>query len=186
MWFTDTPWPPILICVVIGVILFLVWSSNKSGMLLLGAAGMIVVAGMIFVVEQLIITEAERVEANVYALAAAVEADDVERTLSFFSKRAGSGRSKIAIAMSLYDISDDMRITDLQVEITAANSIGISRFRANGTVTGKGSGIGGHGATRWRLTWNREGEEDEWKITEVQRLHHIRDELIELLDRITK
>ena len=142
MWFIDTPWPPILICVVMGVILFLVWSSNKRGMFLLGAAGMVVAAVMIFFIERLIITEAERIEANVYALADAVKADDVERTLSFFSERVGSGRAKIATAMSLYDISDDMRITDLQVEVTAANSIGTSHFRANGTITGKGSGIG--------------------------------------------
>ena len=184
MWFTDTPWPPILICVVIGVILFLVWSSNKRGMYLLAAGGTIVAAAMVFVVEQIVITEAERVEANVYALADAVKADNIDQTMSFFSERAGGGRAKIATAMSLYDIDDNMRITGLQVEIIAANSIGTSRFRANGMVTGKGSGIRGRGTTRWLLTWSR--EEGEWKITDVKRLHPFREETMELLGPITQ
>lgn len=179
MWFTETAWPPILICAFLAAILLMAWSSSKRGVLLIAAAGMVPLSAIIYLVERNIVTEAERIEANVHALAEAVRNDQAERVLDFFSAGATDWRAAIAAAMAAYDVQDDMRITDVRVEVTAADTIGRSHFRANGTVTGKGIGMGRHGATRWVLIWHREG--GEWKITGVERYDPLSDERIGLL-----
>jgi ketosteroid isomerase-like protein len=172
MWFTETPWPPFAICVGIGAFLLYRFWTTQRATFLVAALVLSGLSSVIFFIEQAIVTEAEQIEANVLLLADAVEQGDVEATLRFLSPREEQMRSRIGGAMAMYDI-DDLRITDLHVRMQADNSIGISHFRANGTVSGKASGVGTHVATRWELTWRR--VEDDWKITEVTRLHPIRD-----------
>ena len=172
MWFTETPWPPILICLAIGAFLVYRFSVTQRSVFLGAALAMVGLSAGIYFIEQAVITESERIEAKVYLLADAVQQGDIEGTLNFLSPRADKMRARIGGAMALYEIDDDLRITDLQVRMTAENSLGISVFRANGTVTGKGSGFSGPARTRWQMTWHREA--GEWKITEIIRLHFIR------------
>jgi ketosteroid isomerase-like protein len=182
MWFTDTPWPPIVVCVVIGAFLLYGFSATQRSIFLVGVAVLLGLMVGIYFIEQAVVTEAERIEANVLRLADAVKQGDVERTLSFLSPREDKMRARIAAALALYDIGDDMRITDLHVRMQADNSIGISHFRANGTIIGKASSLGGRGATRWELTWRR--VEDDWKITQITRLHPIRNnETIDMFEQ---
>ena len=180
MWFTETPWPPILICLAIGAFLVYRFSVTQRSVFLGAALAMVGLMVGIFFIEQAVVTESEQIEAKVYLLADAVRQDDIEGTLSFLSPREDKLRARISVPLTLYDVGDDMRITDLHVRMEAEDSIGISHFRANGTITGKASNLGGRGATRWELTWRR--VEDDWKITRIVRLHPIRNgESIDLL-----
>ncbi|MBT4864192.1 MAG: hypothetical protein HON53_03600 [Planctomycetaceae bacterium] len=172
MWFTETPWPPILVCLAIGAVLVYRFSVTQRSVFLGVALAMVGLAVGIYFIEQAVITESEQIEANVLLLADAVQQDDVEGMLSFLSPREDELRTKIAGGLALYDVGDDLRITDLHVRMEAEDSIGISHFRANGTISGKGSGGTLRVATRWELTWRR--VEDQWEITRVVRLHPIR------------
>ena len=180
MWFTENPWPPILILAVAALGLFFVWTNTRKGMYLAAAITMIVAQVAVYFVERSIVTRAEEIEAAVGELAEAVVAGDVERTLQYISKRRPALRSVVTMALQGYDVQDDLRITDVQVDTFAADSQGHSHFRANGTVAFRGGGIVQRGTTRWRLTWR--WEEGRWRIIRIERLHPISGEEIRLLD----
>ena len=75
MWFTETPWPPILILSVIGVLLFLGWVSQRKTGYLAGVALCVALCGFVFVLEQQIVTETERVEQRLLDFTAAFQRD---------------------------------------------------------------------------------------------------------------
>ena len=171
MWFTETPWPPILICSVIAILFAVVWYAKQRAVFLLGVPVMLVCGVAIYFVEQSIVTEAELVEAAVLDLAETVERGDTEETLSFISANATALRLVIGTALTLVTVEDDLRITDLNVTMMAQNSRAKSHFRANGSFTHRSLGATSNRPTRWELTWQREG--GEWKIVKVDMLDPI-------------
>jgi hypothetical protein len=61
------------------------------------------------------------------------------------------------------------------------NSRAVSLFRANGVVAVKGLGAQQQMASRWQVTWQKEG--NDWKIVEVVRLHPYKDESMQILEQ---
>jgi hypothetical protein len=170
MWFTETPWPPILICSVFAVCLVAMWQANRrTGTVL--AAGLLVIASVaIYFVEQAIVTESEQLEAAVIDLTDAFRRNDQKTMLSFFSKSAIAEQLAVIGAMKLVDVGKDLRVTDDYVQFKAENSRAILHFRANATIKLSGRDFGKQ-PSRWELTWQREA--DDWKIIRVQRLNPI-------------
>ena len=126
-------------------------------------------AGGIFLADRLIITEPKRVEAGVYGLAKAFQAADIERCMEFFSPRDKADRQLVAQAAGMVEIEGPIRITDLSIDMSSAQSRAVATFRASATAKFQGHSDRGH--TRWELTWQREGTD--WKIIRVRRLHFI-------------
>lgn len=183
MWLiTESPWPLIVLCGFAGVYFVFKWWETHRGLFMgLGVALFAMAVGFYYL-ERSIVTEAEIIEANVHELAAAVVNRDVPGVMKFFSPRAEKDRARVGAAMATFIIRGDMRITDMQVEVKAENSLATSHFRANATIVGRASSAGVRGATRWLLTWQKQA--GEWKITEVVRLHPIRDgEVLNIMDR---
>lgn len=180
-YFTQDPLIPILLCAVAAALLAFRWHATSRGGYLGGAVAVLLAAVAIYFFEQQYITPAEQIEAHLHDMAVAVVNDDAERALSYFSPQAA--REKIAVggAMAIYEIDDDLRITDVNVEMRSQQTLGYCHFRANGTISHKMSGISGHGATRWMYIWRLEA--GEWKIIEMQRWHLVRDEQIEFLSQ---
>jgi hypothetical protein len=166
MWFTETPWPPFAICVVIAAILFGRWMMVRRTGLLLAAGVFLVLGSAVVVVESLIVTDAERVEAGVYDLAKAFESRDVERCLEFFSANDQADRDLLRRAARLATIDGPIRISDLSVALSSARSRATSRFRASADVSFQGHHD--RARTHWELTWQREG--NDWKVVHVRRL----------------
>jgi len=183
MWFTETPWPPIFIGIVAATTLFLIWMKNRRGVFLIGMTLVAALCPMIYFVERAILTDAEQIEAVVYQLRDAVAANDVDGTLKFVSPQKDALQKTIAGAMSLIEIEDGVRITDVLVEVTSAGTRGKSHFRANGTIKSQIGGMGHHTPIRWLLSWQR--EQGEWRIVEVLRLNPISGEEMGLLAPLT-
>lgn len=179
MWFTDNPWPPIVIFGMLAVVFVAMWSSKKRAFFLVLAGAMSLLAVGTFFAEQYILTTEEQVEAEVYRLTDSFEQLDIPVTLEFYSARATKQRNNIKQAGALIDEINSLRITDVSVELLMENSRARTHFRANGTVTGSllGQSLSQNFSTRWLLTWQR--EEDEWKVIETQRLHPITGEEIQ-------
>jgi hypothetical protein len=169
MWFTETPWPPFFICSVIAALFFSQWYMHRRPRELYIALGCMAVGGLVILVERLIVTESERVENNVYALARAFEAGDGERCAEFFSARDAKERDTVMGVARTVKIVGHIRITDLAVQISSAESRATTTFRASATVNFQGRDY--HGYTRWELTWQREASE--WKITRIRRLRFV-------------
>jgi hypothetical protein len=181
MWLTENPWPPAIILLVAAVLAGILWSNTRKKAFLAIAAACLIAIPIVFVVERSIITPAEVVERQIELLRDAVVSDDVEATLSFFSKSARFERGAIAAGMALVRIEPNVDITDLDVDVRANDTVAVSHFRANGTFVGRGPLAGGeqHIPTRWRVSWRKEA--GEWKIFSVERLNPITGEKINIL-----
>ncbi|MFM9960314.1 MAG: hypothetical protein ACKV2Q_03715 [Planctomycetaceae bacterium] len=184
MWFTETPWPPILVLSVIGVLLLLGWLSQRKTGYLAGLALCVALCGFVFVVEQQIVTESERVEQRLEDFAAAFQRDSLKRgvlnaivgggpepeSMKFLMKDADEVRRMAEQALNMVDIQDDVRISDVHTKLTNNSSRAITQFRASASVT-----FGGYNAarqpSRWELTWGK--EDDEWKVLRATRLHFL-------------
>ncbi len=182
MWFTETPWPPILILSVLGVLLFLGWASQRKTGYLAGVALCVALCGLVFVVEQQIVTETERVEQRLLDFTAAFQRDSLKRGL--INAVLGGGpeleslkfiqgdevRRLTTQALDLVDIQDDVRISDIRTRMTNQDSRAITQFRASASVT-----VSGYSAvrqpSRWELTWGK--EDGEWKVLRATRLNFL-------------
>jgi hypothetical protein len=172
-WFTENPWPLIVILGIVAAVCLAVWSSQKRG-LWLGASIFAVIAAIgVYVLAQSVETEAERVAKEIDALTDAFTKKDQDRTLAFFSPKAVDLRLKCVAALAMVDFPNGIDIKDVSVEVKNQNSLAISFFRANGTVSVTPGGSG-HIASRWKVTWQKEA--GLWKIVDVRRWHPYKDE----------
>ncbi|RPI74071.1 MAG: hypothetical protein EHM42_15760 [Planctomycetaceae bacterium] len=178
MWFTENPWPPVLICCVLAAAALATWVSQRQmKWLYVGLGGLLLAVGL-WQLERKIVTDRERVEQLVVDLVKEFQNKDREAVLAHFSPQALLWREMVSRAFDLVEIKD-VRVTDLAVRMTAQNSEALSHFRANGTVVFAGA-ASGYQPSRWQLTWRRES--GEWKVIDVVRLNPLRDEPLGILD----
>ena len=176
MWFTETAWPPIIVCLVVAAIAGGVWSTHRKGWLL-GLTGlMLALCPILWLVERQIVTPAEQVEAAIFELAAAVRDGDADRAVSFLSPQVPLLHASVRSAMAMADIDDDLRITDLNVRMTSAETRAISHFRANATIRARTMPHESRYPTRWELTWQR--QDGAWKVVAIERLDPIKGDRI--------
>ncbi|MEX2285550.1 MAG: hypothetical protein WD648_00595 [Planctomycetaceae bacterium] len=178
MWFTEDALSPIFFCGVAALVLLWWWRTTSQKALLKGAVAVVALAGVIFIVERLIVTDAERVEIAVYDIADAFRDKDLDRTLSHFSEDAIDERTLVTWAIKTVDIEDDLRITDVSVTLLDQGTRARIRFRANATATY--SPYHDRVRTRWEFDFERHG--DEWKVTGIRRMHLIKDEYLNPFD----
>lgn len=173
-WFAETPWPPILICVTLAVMLMVRLFLVPRGMYVVGVALLLLAGASVYIVERALVTPREEVEAAVYGVASAFESQELDKTLDYFSARNDDERAIVAKAMAFVTRIDHLRITDLKIEMRSQNTRAASHFRANADVATRIHGELGRQSSRWLLTWQREG--GKWKIVETVHLHPFRDE----------
>ncbi len=181
MWFTEDAWSPMFLFGALGVILAFVAIAQQKMKLMFVAILLGISCGAIYVIEQKIVTDAEKVELKIYDLAADFQRNDLPAVLSHFSTQNKTLVGIATAAASMVDIDEDYRITDLSVKTKAENTLAESHFRANVTATVVGYGNVGRQPTRWKVNWRKEA--GEWKITEVMRLSVLGDEEMGILDK---
>jgi len=164
-----------LLCGAVAAALFALWFANALPKYLKGAVLAMFAAAVIFIAEGMIVTDAERVEAAIYDLAEAFQRQDVDRTLSHISEQAPEERALVSRAIGMVQIEDDLRITDVNVELIADDSRARSTFRANATA--QYAGHRDRARTRWLFTWQR--EEDDWRVIRIERLNVLDDRTID-------
>lgn len=169
MWFTETAIPPIAICSVIAVVLFIQWYLRRQSKYLVGLAITLAIMVGSYLIEISVVTPRERVEADLYGLANAFQNKQADATMDYISPRALPLRTLVLLALNTVTIDGELRITDVETEMLADNSLAKTHFRANGAATYRG--ISGRAPTRWELTWQQIG--GEWKVTEARRLNPI-------------
>lgn len=175
MWITETAVPPMIICSILAVILFIRWYLRRQTKYMVGSLLMVVLLGGFYVLELRIVTEREQVEAELYGLVDAFQKKQAEKTLNYISLGAKELRTRAKFALDVLTIDGELRITDVQTELKLDNSVATTHFRANGAATFMG--MTGRRPTRWLLTWQKVG--DEWKVTKAQMLDPISGEEVE-------
>ena len=179
MWFTETPWPPMMLLAVAAAVLVAAFVSTQRAKYLGFAAAVGLLAGGVWWIEREIVTERERVEAAVVGVVQAFQRKDLEGTLSFIAGRSVDLRVMAGGAMQLVTAHEDVHVTDVRVRMTNLDTRAISEFRVNGTFSVALVGES-HVPTRWELTWQKEGED--WRIVSVRRLDPITGEEVAILD----
>ncbi len=178
MWFTETAWPPMLVMLTLATISGLCWVRRRQIGYLLGVLALIAAAGITWYAEQAIVTDAERVEQAIRDVASAFVSRDVERTQSFFTPEL---QPMVTAAFALVEQVDNLRLTDIQVQMLAQDSRAHTHFRANGTVRIRGPIDIGHHPSRWHLTWQKEG--GRWRVIKIERLHPLTGEEVGVFAR---
>ena len=162
-------WPLFFLCLILSAGLFGQWVLQRSRRQLVASVVFFAAAGAIFLADRLIVTESKRVEAGIYGLAKAFQAGNVDRCLEFFSPQDKADRQLVGQAAGMVEIEGPIRISDLSIEMSSAQSRAVATFRASATAKFQGHSDRGH--TRWELTWQHEG--NDWKIVRVRRLRFI-------------
>src|SRR5262249_43635268 len=128
MWFTENPWPPVVILAVAAAIFVGLWMSQKRAFWLLAALTAVACSFAVYLVERGIVTESERIEQNVLDMTSAFRKKDEAKTLSFFSKQAPELHDLIRAGMKLVEVHDDLDVKDMSVRMLAGNTQAISHF----------------------------------------------------------
>lgn len=180
VWFTENPWPPMLIAGILCLIFLAVWRSNQRFLYL--ALGLLFAAacGGIYFVERAIVTEGERLQQRVVQLCDDFRAKK-PAVLDYVSATRPDLKLVFAGALGTVTVHDDLRLTDFQTQVTNQNSRGTVHFRANATIDVAGFGNVGFQPARLILTFQR--EQGEWKIIEVQRLNPINGNRMEIMEK---
>lgn len=165
-------WPLFFLCLILGAALLAQWLLQRGRRQIIAAAIFLAAAAAIFLTDRFIITETKRVQANIFDLAAAVQARNVERCLTFISESDTADRQLVGQAARMVEIQGPIRITDLSINMSSAESHAVSTFRATADV--KFQNLTNRYPTRWELTWQREA--NDWKIVRVRRLQLIGDQ----------
>jgi hypothetical protein len=180
VWFTETPWPPIMICAAGALLLIIAWFRNARPRFLYAIAGLAVLSLAIFLVEKMVVTDVETVEQHTLNLAEAVRLDDAKKAVSYMDSIVT--RLAVKSGMSKYQVSDDISITDISARWNDEGTKILAHFRANGTAREKPNGSWfRHIPTRWELTWKKD-DKGEWKISDIQRLDPIKGDKIGYFD----
>ncbi|QDT38281.1 hypothetical protein [Stratiformator vulcanicus] len=179
MWLIEDPYPPVIALAIGAVVCAVIGKQRQNLLLLVGAGVLLASIGLVFVIDLLVVTEAEIVADRVMELKDAVENDDVDRVLSFLGENLEAERLQIYAAMGAFRLVPPIRLTDVDVEMKLNDSYALSFFRANGTVRAKQGGFESRIATRWKLSWRKVA--GEWKVNEVQRLDPMNGEPINIL-----
>lgn len=179
-WFTEDPWPLILLCGVGAFVAVAFWSSSKRVLPLAMAVLCCVLAGGVYLLEAALVTSAEEVEGLVVTLCDQFRRKD-PATLNHFSNSAPELRQLCETAMDMVEVDDDLRLTDFQTRVTNQDSRAVTHFRANATLRVNGFGNVGRQPARIELTWAKEGSD--WKIIALRRLNPIKEEEMEVLSQ---
>lgn len=170
-WFTETAWPPIMILATAagaGVALFFTTQRVKY---LAALLPLIVLGPVIYAYEQRITTERERVEESIFGVTSAFERQDRPEVLKYIGGQEIVMRKIAEWALDTVKPEGPLNVTDVSVAMHNNDSRATSHLRVNGAISVMGMGDVGHRASRWELTWQKEG--GEWRIIDIQRLDPI-------------
>ncbi|MCA9079508.1 MAG: hypothetical protein KDA58_03070 [Planctomycetaceae bacterium] len=162
MWFAESPWFTIVTLATFVAVGLSIWVNNRRTALLIGIIVCLVLMPVVWYAERLIVTPREQVEQSIYDITAAFQQKDEPATLGLVSARAKLLRATVSGAIRVVDVDPDMRVTDIEIELSNQNSRAVSRFRVNATVSSVLLSASQHYPSRWEATWQREA--GQWKM----------------------
>ncbi|MEO1995068.1 MAG: hypothetical protein ABGZ17_07315 [Planctomycetaceae bacterium] len=178
MWIIEEPLPAALLLVTAAILCLGLWYSSRKRVLALLAVGLLVLCPVVFVVDQIVVTDRERIVSSIFELADAFRDQNLQKTLGHFSHNAATERARMKWAVENVRVDPDLRLTDFRTKLFAEGTRATSHFRANGTF--RVMGFSGRHPSRWLLTWQQEA--GRWQIIQVERLHVITGKKIGMLN----
>ncbi len=179
----EDPTYPLITLGLVALLLLVALQVTQQGKFLIWAGTLIGVALVLFVVERLVVTDSERIEAVVYELADAVSRSDVEAVESHLAPEVNVTLGSLTIAKGLAQVGqsigklkwvqfDLVKVRQLASQAGSQTQRGSAEFKilASG-VAGTGGSFGGSQpfpatSTEWSLGF-REVAPQVWKVTRI-------------------
>lgn len=158
--------------------LAMIWYRRLQSRYLIASAVCLGLVGLTWIVERSIQTPRERVRASIVDMTSAFFVKDLSRTVGHVSDQAGDLKLLIGEAYNQIDVGDDVRLTDIQIEMLNQDSRSKTRFRVNGTFGFRGYAF--REPTRWEGTWQLES--GEWKLIDIVMLDPISGNVVSNFD----
>jgi len=180
---TENPWPLIILLFVVAVGLGIAWSRRQQPQFLIGIGLCLLLSIGVWVLDRSVVTTREALADNVVQMTKAFQERDLDRTISYVSPHARALRMLIGTAYNILEIRDDMRVTDIQVEMKGQETRAVTRFRVNATFIPHIPGYPeaqNRVATRWEAKWQLEG--DQWRMIDIIELNPITGEREDRID----
>lgn len=178
-YFTEDATYPLVILGLVALACLVALRITQEGKFLVWAGGVLVLALVVFLVERLVVTDTERIEAVVYELADAARVSDVaaiEALLSGDVKVSVSDRTDLGVPVkAILPRLSQMHFDVLRVRQVVANAgeqtrRGTAEFKVIGGGFYGGGGFGGQTfpptETRWALGF-REASPGVWRVTRI-------------------
>lgn len=162
-YLTDNPWPAII--VLAGLAICSLISGNAS----LRKLGLVfaVAAGLVYVVEQRIVSARESIEISASDILQGFQDDDLDAIAAHISADSPELNETAAQGLELVTIDRSFHIRSVQL-ISETDDEVVVRIRANGTIIQRSNGMSQHVPEYWETTWVQEAES--WKLAKATRL----------------
>ena len=180
MWFTENPWPPIVIAAFAAVVFLFLWNANRRGLHFVLAVCCVLACPGIYLLERAIVTEGERLQQHVVQLCYDFR-DKKPTVVDYVSDSFPKLKDLFTDALAMVTIQSDLRLSDFQTTLTNDNTRGTVRFRANATINVTGIGDAGYQPAHIELGFQR--EKGQWKIIEVRRFNPINGKELDVLQQ---
>lgn len=175
-WITENPWPGILGIAGTGLVLLIVGTGRTKAASLI----CILLAVALYVVESMIVTTGEQLEANLNEMLDGFRNRDISLIASHLSDEAQGLKDTAADGLQLVDVSKSFHIKDVETTINADGKSAWVELRGNGLLTVRSNNTPYHTATRWKTLWKQQTD-GTWKLVEVHRLNPINGDEIGIL-----
>lgn len=175
-WFTENPWPLILILVGISAVGALLGGLRGRNL----AAGSLLLAAGLYFLEAAIVTPAEQIETRLESLLDGFEQNDLRIIAEHIDDQSPGLIREAERGLELVTLDPHFHMQNIRVHLRDDGEAAEVELRANGTMTLRRSGGSQHVATRWKTVWTR--HQDVWRLSEVHRLNPVTGEQIGLLD----
>ena len=170
MWFTENPWPPIIIVGLAALVFLVMWNSNRRGLHMLLAMVCVLLCVAIYGIERAIVTEGELLQQRVVQLCHDFR-DKKPGVVDYVSDTQPKYKAMLTEALATVTVQSDLRLSDFQTKLNKENTRGTVRFRANATINVAGMGDVGYHSVHVEFTFHREN--GVWKIIEIRRFNPI-------------
>lgn len=184
-YLSEDPWPLVILLGAVAAGFLIALRATQDGKYLIRAGIALAVALLLLGIEQLWVTDAERIEAVVLDLAAALRASDADRVIQHFASdvevtdedNSLGSLDPGLIRHQLRGIHfDQVRLTDLKAQTFPASRTGKATFGA--LILGTNDNMTVHQGFGDRTAWDLGFEEVEpgvWKVSRISptRLHPV-------------
>lgn len=171
MWWQENPWPVAGVGFGLAFLFAVLWTRSMRRVWIYGTIAALFLACGALALDEMYVTDRERMEGSVQQLCFAFQRNQVEAAQSFFSEQAPEWKGRVKEAMDMIEVENDLTVRDIAIEYLNDGGRAKTKFRANATVRFRKGESLGRQPSMWELTWQR--EQEGWKIIKVARLDPI-------------
>ncbi len=159
-YLTDNPYPAIVVLAGLAICAFVAGNSSlrKLGVILA------ILAGLVYFVEDMIVSPREEVEIVANEVLKAFQQEDLTAVSSHISRQSPDLNDIARRGLELVRLENSFHVKSVELVSETSDEI-VTRIRANGRITVRSQSVTQHVPEFWETTWIRES--DSWKLSKA-------------------